>query len=126
VKTEFAAATLVMRSQDIGPRTPDEILISFVQGPRVFVVSAKAKAKIDPIPACDKIWRESETKAEKAYSAYSSSDPKDDKLFDKYTQMREAGDAAFHRCFAERVKNEGSFTALIKEAQALINLLPSQ
>ena len=43
-KAKLAFAMLVARSQDLGPRTPDELIVTVVRGGRVFVVSAPANA----------------------------------------------------------------------------------
>ncbi len=123
-KAGFAFAMLAARSQDIGPRTPEEVIVSVVQAGRVFVVSAPANAKVDPIPACEEVWREYQGKADSIFSAYTASDPKDDKLLAEHTQLQEEGDAAFRRCFAERARNEGFFAKLVEQAQALVDRLP--
>ena len=104
---KFAFAMLIARTQTLGPRTPDELLVAVVQGGRVFVVSAPANAKIDAMPACQKIWDEAERKAIAAQEAYIASQLKDDKASKQRDRMEEEGDAEFRRCFAERAKNQG-------------------
>jgi hypothetical protein len=126
VKATFAFAMLAARSQDIGPRTPDELIASVVQGGRVFVVSAPANVKVDPMPACQEIWRESERKTAELREAYAASEPRDDRLFEQSKRTEEEGDAAFRRCFAQRAKGQSFFAALTKQAQALVDGLPSR
>jgi hypothetical protein len=126
VKARFAFAMLAARSQDIGPRTPDELIASVVQGGRVFVVSAPANVKIDPMPVCQEIWRESERKTAELREAYAASEPRDDRLFEQSVRMEEGGDAAFRRCFAQRAKEQGFFAVLTKQVQALVDGLPSR
>jgi hypothetical protein len=58
-----AFAMLGARSQDIGPRTPDEIVVSVVNADRLFVVTAPATAKVKPMPTCMAVWRESERRS---------------------------------------------------------------
>jgi hypothetical protein len=84
----FAFAMLNARTQG-GPAKPDELVVSVVQGGRIFVISAPAGVKIAPIPGC----REQE------------------------------GDAAFHRCFAERAKSQGFYAKLKRRAQSLVDLV---
>jgi len=124
-KASFAYAILVARSQDVSPRVPDEVIVSVVGGGRVFVVSAPANAKINPIPACQEIRRRAERKTAAAREAAASA-PKDDRLSEESTRLEEEGDAVFRRCFAERAKRERFYAALTKQAQALVDRLPSR
>jgi hypothetical protein len=64
---------------------------------------------VPSIAACDAIWKAAEKK-----SAGS-------KNFD---DIRKAGDADFHRCFAERAKAMPFLAKLTTEAQALVDTLP--
>jgi len=125
-KARFAFAMLVARAQDLGPRTPDELIVSIVQGARVLVVSAPAKARIDRAPACEEIWQEALRKAAKSREANEAPEQKDDKLSEQATRMEEEGDAAFHRCFAQHAKNQGFVAALTRQVQALVDRLPSK
>jgi hypothetical protein len=125
-KARFAFAILVARAQDFGLRTPDEVIVSVVQGGRVFVVSAPAIAKVNQIPACREIWSAAERKTAAAREANAASEPKDDKLSDQTTRLEEEGDAALRRCFAERAKRERFYAALTKQAQALVDRLPAR
>jgi hypothetical protein len=125
-KASIAFAMLVARAQDVGPRIPDELIVSLVQGGRAFVASAPASAKIDPMPACERIWQEALRKSTAAQEAYAASEPKDEKLAEQSTRLEEEGDAAFRKCFAESAKSHGSFAILARQAQALIDQLPSK
>jgi hypothetical protein len=124
-KASFAYAMLVARSQDVSPRVPDEVIVSVVGAGRVFVVSAPANAKINPIPACQEIRRRAERKTATAREA-AASEPNDDRLPETSTRPEEEGDAVFRRCFAERAKRERFYAALTKQAQALVDRLPSR
>lgn len=121
---KFAFAMLAARSQDIGPRTPDEIIVAVVSGGRIYVLTAPAKAKIGPEPACQRIWRDATRKAAKAHAAYVASGLKDNKLFEQSTRLEEEGDAAFRRCFAQQAKGRSFVAALTRQAQGLIDRLP--
>jgi hypothetical protein len=125
-QAKFAFAMVVARAQDIGPRTPDELIVALVQGGRVFVVSAPANAKIAAMPACQKIWDEAQRKAAAIQQAYVDSELKNDKLSEQRERTEQEGDAAFHRCFAQRAISQGFFVGFTRQAQALIDRLPSR
>jgi hypothetical protein len=114
----LAFAMLVARGQDVGPRTPDEIIVSLLRGARVFIVVAPAGAKVGAIPDCDKIWQKASKQAEKM--AHAGPDPQ----VERFDKLREDGDRAFRRCFAARAPQESYFPALVKQAQGLIDELP--
>ena len=120
----FAVALLGGRSQDIGPLTPDEIVIAVVGAERVFVFTAPADARIKPMPACMEIWHASERKAKEVLAAYTASDPKDQKPFDEYSRTQAIGDEAFRRCYAENASRDPQFAVLTRQAQVLIDLIP--
>jgi len=123
---KFAFAMLAARSQDIGPRTPDELIVSMLRDGRLFVVTAPSNARINPLPACQKLWRDALRNAAKAHAAYVASGLKDKTLFEQSTRLEEEGDAAFHRCFAQRAKGQAFVAALTRQAQGLIDRLPAK
>jgi hypothetical protein len=47
---QVVVAILDARSQDMGPRTPDELIVSVVQDGKAFIATEPVKAKINPIP----------------------------------------------------------------------------
>jgi hypothetical protein len=122
----FAYAVLAAHSQDLGPQIPDEIMISVLQGDRAFVLSASVTAKIDPIPACDAVQQAVAAKADAAYAAYQASDLKNTKLFDRSTKLRDEGDEAYRGCFGEQAKRQGFFAEVVRQAQALVDVLPAR
>jgi hypothetical protein len=121
-KSSFAFAMLDVRSQDIGPRTPDELMMALVQGCRVYVMSAPARAKISPMPACQKIWDEATQKAAEIRKTSAGSDAKADQA----DRIEEEGDAAFRKCFAQRAESQGFYATLTRQAQALVDRLPTK
>jgi hypothetical protein len=108
------AALLVARAQDIGPRAPDELIVSAMRGKRLYVLSTPAAAKMTMIPACEQLWTAALKKAEKMQNS------------DAGERVREAGDRALHTCFAERAKKESFFPAATRQAQDFLSRLPSQ
>ena len=116
-------AMLAARGQDIGPTTPNELLLALVQRDRIFVISAPANTPMVPIPACQRIWDDAEQKAVRAQDAYIASDPRDQKLFKQGNHYREEGAAAFHHCYAQQAKNQEAFAVLTRQAQVLANTI---
>ena len=105
----FAVSYLYVTAQDFGPWKPNEILVSVMQGGKLYIVSMPAKTPVAAIAACDAIWKAAEKRSENR------------KDFD---DVRKQGDANFHRCFAERAKAMPFFAKLTTEAQALVETLP--
>jgi hypothetical protein len=122
-KASFAFAMLNTRTQTDGPRPADNVIVSVLQGGRVYVVSAAAGVTIGPIPKCDAVWQEYEQKAQDAYAAGAQSDSKAKNRQDG-SKVREQGDTAYHRCFAEQAPAEKAFAALVQQAQTLADALP--
>jgi hypothetical protein len=121
---KFSYAMLAIRTQTDGPQVPDELIISVAHATRLYIVTAPIAVTIAPIAACEEIWKEYVRKSEEALEAFRESqveNPDESSHFDK---IRDQGDAAFHRCYAQRAKDQPFFAALIKEAQALVARLP--
>jgi hypothetical protein len=124
-KASFAFAMLNARTQTDGPRPADNMIVSVVQGGRVFVVSVAAAATIASIPECDAVWQEFEKKADETFAASGQYDAKDKNRPDG-GKVRDQGDAAYHRCFAERAPRDKAFAALVQQAQAIADALPAK
>ncbi|WP_207456769.1 hypothetical protein [Azospirillum sp. SYSU D00513] len=116
-----AFAMLAMARQDIGPVLPDLLVLALVKDGRVFVASLPAEAAIEPIPACQEVWRRAEVKAEGFHEAYRASKQRDEALLDKAFKAEEDGDAAFRRCFADRVEAQPAYPDLLRRAQAMVD-----
>jgi hypothetical protein len=101
-KATSTYAALIGRQQDIGPYPPQEIIVTIAQGPRVYVLSAKPEVAIEMIPACDAIWQAVLKERDEAYETQWAAKAKDGTLADKPVEIENAGDRAFHRCFAEK------------------------
>ena len=121
----FAYAMLIARTQSLGPRTPDELLVAVIASGRVFVVSAPAGARIAPIAACRQIWKDAEQQAIEKQNAYIRAQSKDENLTRQSDRLEEEGDAAFRRCFAARAPADPSFAALARQAQGFVDRLPA-
>ncbi len=120
---ELAFAMLDARSQDMAPPAPNELTVALVRNGRVYLVTAPAQGKIEPIPACAARAKETEAKAQAKFSAFQASKPRNEKLFDEYTALQKKGDVDNRNCFAERAKGESFFAGVRDQAQALIERL---
>ncbi|WP_377810297.1 hypothetical protein ABNQ38_31805 [Azospirillum sp. A29] len=123
----FAVAMLAAARQDIGLGVPDRIVLSVVQGGRVFVAVEPVAAPIALIPACDALWTQHEEAARRAWNVFSASKQDEatrEMLFKKATGLETEGDRAYRRCFAQRLLREAAFQAVVQQAQALIDRLP--
>ena len=123
---KLALAMMIARTQILGPRTPDELMVAVVQAGRVFVINAPADSEIKPTPACQRIWQQFEKKAAAAETAHFASGRGDDANADKRDRTEEQGDAAYRRCFAQQARSQASFAASTRQAQALIDRLPTR
>jgi hypothetical protein len=109
----FAFATLIGRAQDVGLETPDEIVLTLLHGDRAYVIVAPTAVEAKTTAQCVQAWKKAERQADNAQS-------------DKGEQLRDAGYLAYRRCFAAQAPRQGYFPALVKQAQALIEGLPTK
>ena len=105
----FAVSYLYVTAQDFGPWKPDGILVSVMQGGRIYIVTIPVKPAVPSIAACDAIWKAAEKKSQ----------GKGD-----FDAIRKQADTDFHRCFADHIKTMPLFAKLTAEAQALVDTLP--
>src|SRR4051794_34648079 len=65
-KPQAASAAYAMLggwAQDDGPWEPDELVMSVIQGGKLYVVRVPASTKVGPFPACQAVWDKAESKA---------------------------------------------------------------
>jgi hypothetical protein len=96
-----AFGILATRTQDDVGSTPAEMDIVVIGDERVYVATAKTEVAVGPIAACETIRRQFKARAE-------------------------AADRAYLRCFATHAHDERSFSAAVKQAQALVDALPGK
>jgi hypothetical protein len=106
----FAYAMLSTRRQDIGVTPAKEMLVGVIAPPRVYVVSTPI-APIKMMPACEKLSRDADKKADRMQRGTS----------DDAEAVRQKGDADMLKCFAERIKTTLAFALLIKQAQTIVD-----
>jgi len=81
-----------------------------MQDGKAFIATELVKAKINPIPACDKIAKDADSKSDKAQADCAASGLKNEKPFDESTRPREQGNRDFRKCFGGRARREGFFS----------------
>jgi hypothetical protein len=121
----LAVALLGYRAQDIGPSPANLIIVAAVRGGRVFLVSAAATATVEDMPACQPIWDDSVRKAAELFKKWEEGGRKNAAQFDQ-TRIENEADAAYRKCFGERVKADPRFKTLTEQAQALLDALPAK
>jgi hypothetical protein len=119
----IAYAMLGGWAQDDGPWEPGELVISVMQGGKLYVVRVPAGTKIGPFPPCQAVWDEAERKSNEAFQR--AQDKPNAKAADG-GKVREDGATAFRRCFAERVPKEKGFADLVRQAQSIADALPAK
>jgi hypothetical protein len=119
---EFAFAMLATRRQDFGAAPASEMLIGVIAPPRVYVVSA-GLAPIRMMAPCEKLFKDAVARADRMVEANEKSKTPKDNVTDEAEQLREKGDEAMRKCFAQRVKTDPAFVRATKQAQELVDAL---
>ncbi|WP_157100342.1 hypothetical protein [Rhodoplanes sp. Z2-YC6860] len=109
-------------AQDDGPWEPEELVISVIQGGKLYVVRVPASTKLGPFAACQAVWDKADRKANEVYERA----PSKPKVVPDTSKIREQGAAAFRRCFAEHAPKEKGFAGLVRQAQTIVDGLPVQ
>ncbi|HLH88726.1 MAG TPA: hypothetical protein VKX28_09720 [Xanthobacteraceae bacterium] len=122
----LAFAVLDGRTQDQPPAVPDEMIITVRRADRVFVITAATAVKAGPIAACDAIHARLAAEAQAAYDAAQAAGGKDAALNAKAEELAHKPDRAYPDCFATEAPKAAFFPALAKQAQQLIQKLPTK
>jgi hypothetical protein len=122
---DFAYAMLAIRRQDTGAGPAEEMLIGAIVPPRLYVLSTPI-AKIAMMPPCAKLLKDAEAKADKMVADNEKSKTPNDNVGDEAEKLRDQGDEAMRKCFAERVKSNPEFARLTKQAQDFIDGLATK
>ena len=92
--------------------------MSVVKGDRVLIAEAPASPAVPKIAQCDSIWAAADAAAQKAQQADQGSD-EESSASDPANAAWEKGDADYRACMAQRLPDDPSFPALLKQAQDL-------
>jgi len=120
---DIAYAFLGLAAQDIGSFVPDEIYVFVYSRKRIFLVSAPVRTRVGEIAACKRVWDAYAKKSEKALTAYRDSDLKDKEAFNEHLRAENKGFAAYTECYKEKTRNQPFFSALLKQAQSIVDRL---
>ncbi len=116
-------AMLVGRTQDQAPTEASEVFVAAIRGDRVFIASAELKQPI-AIAACSSA-RRSRTSGSRRLSDAGAEKGGGRRGFSKRMEtMRDAAEADFLKCFAERAPKEPRFAAAIARAKELYDRMP--
>ena len=122
-EASFAFVMLDIRRQDISRDMPNEIFATVIRGDTILIASQPLAKALDPIPACERIWTEAALKADAAMADYQAHHLGDDKVFEAAQKLSGDGDLAHRRCVAETIKDQVDYQPLLRQAQALVDLL---
>jgi hypothetical protein len=122
----LAVAVLDGRTQDAPPRVPDEVIVTVRRADRVFIVTANTAVAAGPIAACDALHARLAGEAQKASDADLAADTKDAALHEKAEQLARKVNRAYPECFASDAPKASFFPALVKQAQALVDMLAAK
>ena len=101
----LAVAMLAGRTQDDAPNAADEVFVSALANGKLYIVYGSIKPKVQ-VPACLAIKTDFNKKAERSNA--------------KAESLRQQGDDAYKRCFAQRAPQLPSFAEATQQAQALL------
>jgi len=122
---DFVFAMLAARRQDFFPVPASEMLIGAIVPPRVYILSAPI-AQIKMMPPCEKIFKDAVAKADKLYETRDRSAEPKESVTDAAEGIREKGDEAMRKCFAQRMKSDPAFAKLTKQAQEYVDALAAK
>ncbi|MET4295418.1 hypothetical protein ABIB06_006429 [Bradyrhizobium sp. LB8.2] len=107
-----AVAVLGVRGNGDLKGPPHEIDVVAIQGEKVFFIAASDAVKTAEIPACEKVWKQVMARP------IDKEDPRGD------ITREDNAMTAFTKCFAKAAPSQSWFAAVVKKAQAQLDLLP--
>jgi hypothetical protein len=111
----MACASLTLEAQDTGPFVPTLVTAIGKKGNEFYFL--KTEVSVPKIPACDKVWDESQKKSAEFFKRYQDSGLKDKKAFEDSIKADKNGFDAFRRCFAVNFPKARGFAGVVKIAQ---------
>jgi hypothetical protein len=116
-------AILVGRTQDQAPTEAGEVFVAAIRGDRVFIASAELKQPI-AIAGCSSARLAADRRIEKASNEGAKKGEGDEAFSRRMETMRDAAEADFLKCFAERAPKEPRFAAVIARTKELYDRMP--
>ena len=121
---DVVAATLVTRAQDYCRCQPDELFVSVVRGPRVFIIDTPVRDTL-PVPrVCDAQADSAAAKSKVMYDRALRATPSDTVLLKAGSANDSVADVEFRRCYADHIVHDARFGNVIAQVRELIAGLP--
>jgi hypothetical protein len=128
---DMATVELAVFAQDLAMDAgPDTLLVAVVRGDRVFIAKQKLTLALAKPPVCKKALDQTLTKSAAALKAYQDSlkgtpagKVKDATRFDDHIALEDKADWEYRACFAQHLMEQPNYTAVQRQAQALVDLL---
>ena len=115
----FAHAMLAGRTQSEIPDAADEVFVSAIANGKVYIAYGSIDPKVQ-VPACLAIRTGYNKKAEQADDDLRSGKI-DRKGFDKLGDLRQKGEDAYKRCFAQNAPSNPAFAEATRQAERLLS-----
>jgi hypothetical protein len=116
-RQSFSQAFLGAYVQDVAPEIPDRLIVLSVKDHKLFMISAMITFKIPPMLAC-------KSRRDKLIRKFSNSDPHSSRAQKTATTRKpEQAWQAYQQCFAGSLRQQPFFSAVVKQAQTLIDRL---
>lgn len=114
----FAYAMLAGRTQSEVPDAADQVFVSAISGGKVYVAYGSITPKVE-VPACTAIRTGCDKKAEQAADDFRFGKI-GKKAYDKLGNLRQQGEDAYKRCFAQNAPKQASFAEATRQAGKLL------
>jgi hypothetical protein len=121
------AAMLVLRAQDIGPFTPNDVMVSVMRGNRLYFAEQPARVIIAPMPSCVAMWNAGKGKQDSLIEAGRSNlndSTARDASWRMADQAEEHADSVYRQCYAEHVPTDARFAQLTQQVASIVRRLP--
>ena len=116
----LAYGFLAGRTQDATPDKADEVFIAALANGKMYIAYGDVEPAVE-VPACTAILTDTNKRADAADEKLRQNQITR-KAYDKLGDLRHQGEAAFRRCFTDRLSQQPSFAEATKQAQALLEL----
>jgi hypothetical protein len=114
----FTHAFLAARTQDDIPNAADEVIVSALANGKVYIAEGSIAPKVQ-VAACTTIRADYNKRAEAADDDFRFKKI-DKKASDELGDLRQQGEDAYKRCFAQRAPQQPAFAKATGQAQALL------
>lgn len=105
---------------DLPPRS---LIVARLAKDRVTVATVDAPGGGKDIPACTKVWRSYQAKANKLFAAIPKGKGAEDPQWDEAQTALTEGGTAYRKCYAEEAPKLSFYPAVVKRAEGLLSTL---